>query len=68
MQSVDTTKEYAILDDKLLRGEPLSAEEAARLWDLQRKLMFCSRKPEATIEEYRALRAIWRECIARHNA
>ena len=65
---MDTMKEYGLLDDKLLRGDPLSDDEAVRLWGLQRKLMFCSRKPEASLSEYRKLRAIWRDCIARHNA
>ena len=52
----------------MLHGEVLTDYEICQWWELRKRAQFISREPEATLEEYRALREKWRECIARHNA
>lgn len=68
MQSVDTIQELEALESKAQRGEPITEADCDRWHELTERARFISRVPEATLEEYRALRERWRECIARHNA
>lgn len=65
---MDTMKELEALESRVVRGEPLTYEEVGRMFELSELARFISRVPEASLSEYRKLRAIWRDHIQRHNS
>ena len=62
------TMDPAVMDLLGLMAPAAGRADRDRYHELIERARFISRVPEATLEDYSKLRAIWRDCIARYNA